>query len=121
MNASLTKGVERVVAAKEARERETNASGQLTVPEAAERRETKEPCPMETAGSTGARDINVPEKETAAVRRDGDPPVIAEQQRRQEVAAANKPPNQVQKEVAITVIPQTASPDPGDRAKIGGC
>ncbi len=42
------------------------------MPEAAERRETKEPCPMETAESTGARDINVPEKETAAVRRDGD-------------------------------------------------
>ena len=34
MNASPTKGVERVVAAKEARERET-----------------KEPCPMETAES----------------------------------------------------------------------
>ncbi len=49
MNASPTKGVERVVAAEEARERETNASGQITVPEAAERRETKEPCPMETA------------------------------------------------------------------------
>jgi len=29
------------------------------------RRETKEPCPMETAESAGARDINVPEEETA--------------------------------------------------------
>ena len=37
------------VAAREARERETSASGQLTAPEAAGRRETKEPCPMETA------------------------------------------------------------------------
>ena len=83
MNASPTKGVERVVAAKEARERETNASGQLTVPEAAERRGTKEPCPMETAGSTGARDINVPEKETAAVRRDGEPLTNAAKRRRQ--------------------------------------
>ncbi len=68
MNASPTRGVERVVAAKEARERETNASGQLTAPEAAGRRDTKEPCPMETAKSMGAREINVPEKETAAAR-----------------------------------------------------
>ncbi len=68
MNASQTKGVERVAAAKEARERETNASGQLTAPEAAGRRETKEPCPMKMAESMGEREINVPEKETAAVR-----------------------------------------------------
>jgi hypothetical protein len=83
MNASPTKGVERVVAAKEARERETNASGQLTAPEAAGRRETKEPCRMETAASTGARDINVPEKETAAVRRDGERLTNAAKRRRQ--------------------------------------
>ena len=69
MNASLTKGVERVVAAREARERETNASGQLTVPEAAGRQETKEPCPMETAGSMGARETNVPAERSAALRR----------------------------------------------------
>jgi hypothetical protein len=83
MNASPTKGVERVVAAKEARERETNASGQLTAPKAAGRRETKEPCPMETAESTGARDINVPKKETAAMRRDGEPLTNAARRRRQ--------------------------------------
>ena len=71
------------VAAREARERETSASGQLTVPEAAERRETKEPCPMETAESTGARDINVPEKETASMRRDGEPLMNAAKRRRQ--------------------------------------
>jgi hypothetical protein len=88
MNASPTKGVERVVAAREARERETNASGQLTAPEAAGRRETKEPCPMETTESTGAQDINVPEKETAAVRRDGEPLAGAAMKRRQEEAAA---------------------------------
>jgi D-alanyl-D-alanine carboxypeptidase len=63
--------VERVVAAKEARERETNASGQLTAPEAAGRRETKEPCPMETAESTGARETTVPEERSAAVREMG--------------------------------------------------
>ena len=73
MNASPTKGVERVVAAREARERET-----------------KEPCPMETAESTGARDINVPEKETAAVRRDGEPLAGAAMKRRQEKAAADR-------------------------------
>ena len=90
MNASPTKGVERVVAAREARERETNASGQLTAPEAAGRRETKEPCPMETAKSMGAREINVPEKETAAVRRDGVPLAGAAMKRRQEEAAADR-------------------------------
>ncbi len=61
------------------------------------------------------------EKDTAAARRDGGPPAIAEQQQRQEVTAVSKPPNQVQKETAITAIPQTASPDPGDGAKTGGC
>ena len=38
---------------------------------------------METAESTGARDINVPEKETAAVRRDGEPLTNAAKRRRQ--------------------------------------
>ena len=71
------------VAAREARERETSASGQLTAPEAAGRRETKEPCPMETAESTGAQDINVPGKETATVRRDGEPLTNAAKRRRQ--------------------------------------
>ncbi len=61
------------------------------------------------------------EKDTAAARRDGGPPAIAEQQQRQEVAAVNKPPNRIQKEAAVTAIPQTASPDPGDGAKIRGC
>ncbi len=84
MNAS------RVVAAKEARERETNASGQLTAPEAAGRRETKEPCPMETAESMRAREINVPEKEAAAARRDGKPLASAAMKWRQEEAAADR-------------------------------
>ena len=61
------------------------------------------------------------EKDTAAARRDEGPPAIAEQQQRQEVAAVNKPPNRVQKEAAVTAIPQTASPDPGDGEKTGGC
>ena len=90
MNASLTKGVERVVAAKEARERETNASGQLSAPEAAGRRETKEPCPMETAESTGAQETNVPEERYAAVRRDGEPLTSAAMERGQEEAAADR-------------------------------
>ncbi len=85
MNASPTKGVEHAVAAREA-----NASGQLTAPEAAGSREAKEPCPMETAESTGARDINVPEKETAAVRRDGEPLAGAAMNRWQEEAAADR-------------------------------
>ncbi len=74
MNASPTKRAEHVVAAEKAGERETNASGQLAVPQAAGRRETKEPCPMETAESTGAQETNVPQERSAAMRRDGEPP-----------------------------------------------
>jgi hypothetical protein len=90
MNASLANGMERVVAAKKAGERETNASGQLTVPEAAGRQETKEPCPMETAKSTGARETNVPEERSAAVRRDGEPQANAAKRRRQREAATDE-------------------------------
>ncbi len=82
MNASPTKGTERVVAAKKAGERETNASKQLAAPEAAGRWETKEPCPMETAESTGAQETNVPEERSAAVRRDGEPLTSATMERR---------------------------------------
>ena len=52
-------------------ERETNASSWLTAPEASERRETNELCPMDTAESTGARETTVPEERSAAVRREG--------------------------------------------------
>ncbi len=38
---------------------------------------------LSEAESTGARDINVPEKETAAVRRDGEPLTYAAKRRRQ--------------------------------------
>ena len=38
---------------------------------------------LSEAESTGARDINVPEKETAAVRRDGEPLMNAAKRRRQ--------------------------------------
>ncbi len=62
----------RVAVAGEAGEQETNASSRLTAPEASERRETKELCPMDTAESTGARETTVPEERSAAVRRDGE-------------------------------------------------
>jgi hypothetical protein len=45
---------------------------------------------METAESMGAREINVPEKETATVRRDGEPLAGAAMKRRQEEAAADR-------------------------------
>ncbi len=45
---------------------------------------------MDTAESMGAREINVPEKETAAVRRDGEPLASAAMKRRQEEAAADR-------------------------------
>ncbi len=90
MNASPAKETERVEAAKETGERGTNASGQLTAPEAAGRRETKEPCSVETAKSTGARETNVLEKRSAAVRRDGEPLANAAKRRRQREAATNE-------------------------------
>ncbi len=75
-------------------ERETNASSRLTVPEASERRETKELCPMDTAESTGARETTVPEERPAAVRRDGEPLTSAAKRRRQTEAGieAGGPP-----------------------------
>ncbi len=90
MNASPTKRAERVVAAEKAGERETNASRQLTAPEAAGRWETKEPCPMETAKSLGARETNVTEERSAAVRRDGEPLANAAKRRRQREAVTDK-------------------------------
>jgi hypothetical protein len=72
-----------IVAAGENEERETNASSRLTAPEASERRETKELCPMDTAESTRARETTVPEERSAAVRRDGEP-LTSEAKRRQQ-------------------------------------
>jgi hypothetical protein len=120
-NGPPTKGSTGVEAAGKTGERETNAPSLFKAPRAAEERETNPPCPRETAKNTGTRETNVSEKDAAAVRRDGGPLAIAEQQLRQEVTAASKPPNQVQKEAAITAVPQTAGPDPGDGAKTGGC
>ncbi len=90
MNAPPTKRTERVEAAERAGERETNASGQLMAPEAAGRWETKEPCPMETAKSTGARETNVPEERSAAVRRDGEQLANAAKRRRQREAVTDE-------------------------------
>ncbi len=90
MNAPPAKGSESVGAAGEAGEGETNASGPLTAPEVAGRQETKEPCPVETAKSTGARETNVPEERSAAVRRDGEPLANAAKKRRQKEAATDE-------------------------------
>jgi hypothetical protein len=60
-----------IEAAGEDGEWDTNTSNRLTAPEASERRETKELCPMDTAESTRARETTVPEERSAAVRRDG--------------------------------------------------
>jgi hypothetical protein len=120
-NVPPTKGSTDVEAAGKTRERETNAPNLFKAPQAAEEREANAPCLRETAENTGTRETNVSEKEAAAVRRDGGPLTIAEQQLRQEASAVSKPPSQVQKEAAITAVPQTAGPDPGDGAKTGGC
>ena len=82
-----------IVAARESRERETNAPNQFRAPRAVEERETNVTCQGKTAENTGARDINVPEKETAAVRRDGGPLTIADQQLRKGDSAASRPPS----------------------------
>ncbi len=80
---------ENIEAAGKARERETNASVPLTAPEARKGRETNAPCPRETK-SMGAWETNMPERETAAMRRDGEPLTIALQERRQKEAAADR-------------------------------
>jgi hypothetical protein len=80
---------ENIEAAGKARERETNASDPLTVPKARKGRETNIPCPRETE-CMGAREINVPEKETTTVRRDGEPLTSAAMERRQKEAAADR-------------------------------
>jgi hypothetical protein len=90
MSASPAEGAERVIVADEAGERETNASGQLTAPEATGRRETKEACPMETAESMGARESNVLEERSAALRRVGEPLTSAAKRRRQTEAGAEE-------------------------------
>jgi hypothetical protein len=89
-SASPAKGSGSVGAAGKTGEQETNASGPLTAPEAAGRRETKELCSLETAKSTGTREINVPEEKSAAVRRDGEPLANAAKRRRQKEAATDR-------------------------------
>ena len=103
-------------AAREIREREANVSIRLTAPRAVEKQETNTTCQGKTAESTGARDTNVPEKETAAVRRDEGPLTIADQQLRKEDPAASRPPGQNQKGAVAE-----AGQDPGEGAKNGGC
>jgi hypothetical protein len=58
--------------------------------EARKGRETNASCPRETAMSMGAWETNMPERETAAVRRDGEPLTSAVQERWQEEAAAEQ-------------------------------
>ncbi len=82
-----------IVVARESGERETNVPNQFRAPRAVEERETNATCQGKTAENTGAWEINVPEKETAAVRRDGDPLTIADQQLRKGDSAASRPPS----------------------------
>jgi hypothetical protein len=112
---------ENIEAAGKARERETNPSDPLTVPKARKGQETNVPCPRETE-SMGAREINVPEKETAAVRRNSVPLASAAMGRRQEEAAADRhqaaagegPPSSVRE--GIGPVPLSAM-DPGRKMR----
>jgi hypothetical protein len=72
-----------IEAARKVAERETNASDPLMAPEARGERETNTPCPRETAMSMGTWETNMPERETAAIRRDGEPLTSAAQERQQ--------------------------------------
>ncbi len=72
-----------IVAAGENRERETNAPNQFRAPRAVEERETNVTCQGKTAENAGAREINVPEERSAAVRRDGEPLTSEAKRRRQ--------------------------------------
>ncbi len=70
----------------------------------------------------GAREINVPEKETAAVKRDGEPLASAAMERRQKDAAADRhqaaagerPPSSVRE--GIGPVPLSAT-DPGRKMR----
>ncbi len=63
----------------------------------------------------------MPEKETAAVRRDGGPLTIVDRQLRKGDSAASRPPSRTQKGAGVEAAPRTAGLDPGEGAKIGGC
>jgi hypothetical protein len=77
-----------IEAAGKAGKQETNASDLFKVPQAAEGRETNAPCRREMAENMGARETNMPEEETAAVRRDGELLASASRNWRQGFATA---------------------------------
>ena len=81
---------ENIEAAGKAREQDTNASDPLTVPKARKGRETNVPCPRVTE-SMGARETNVPEERSAALRRDGEPLTNVAKRRRQTETDAEEP------------------------------
>ncbi len=117
---------ENIEAAGKAREPETNFSNPLMAPEATKGQETNAPCPRETAKSMGTRETNVPEKETAAVRRVGEPLTKAAQERRQEETAAAE--HQAAGELAspsqgktvVKDVPHIVCPDPGAGDQVDG-
>jgi hypothetical protein len=111
---------ENIEAARKAREQETNASDPLTAPKARKGRETNVPCPRKTE-SMGARETKVPEKETAAVRRDGEPLTSAAKKRQKEAAAdrhqaaaGERPPSSARE--GIGPVPLSAT-DPGRKLR----
>ncbi len=66
------------------------ASDPLAAPEATKGQETNAPCPRERTKSTGAWKTNMPEKETAAVRRDRESLTSTAQKWRQREAAVER-------------------------------
>jgi hypothetical protein len=98
------------------------ASDPFAAPEATKGRETNAPCPRETTKSTGAWKTNMPDKETAAVRRDGESLTSMAQKRRQREAAGErhqaiageKPPPSVREETRF--LPPSAT-DPKSKLR----
>jgi hypothetical protein len=87
-SAPLARKPETIEAAGRVTERETNAFDPLIAPKARRERETNAPSLREMSMSKGAWETNMPERETASVRREGGPLTSAAQEQWQEEAAA---------------------------------
>jgi hypothetical protein len=118
---------ENIEAAGKTRERETNTSDPLMAPEKRKGQETNVPCPRETAMSLGAWETIMPEGETVAMSRDGEPLTSAAKKRQQKEAAADRhqaaagegPPSSVGEETRF--VPLSATDPQMQAARHGKC
>jgi hypothetical protein len=87
-SALLARELENIEAAGRVAERETNASDPLMALEVRRERKTNTTSPREMSVSKGEWETNILERETAAVRRNGEQLTSAVQEWRQDKAAA---------------------------------